>query len=60
MNFTPGYYWAYRSKNQQMPEIVRLTKSGWDFMGGNPRMGRPYKVLYKIENFDETKVIEYE
>lgn len=51
VNYIPGYYWIYRHKGQQFPEIARLTKNGWDFIGGNNKMGKPYEVLCPIEPY---------
>jgi hypothetical protein len=53
MNLAPGYYWIYRFKNQQMPEIARLTKNGWDFFGGNEKMGKPHQIMYRVDDFDK-------
>lgn len=50
-NYTPGYYWVYRFKGQQKPEIAVLTKNGWDFIGGNGKMGRPFEILYRVEDY---------
>ena len=51
-NYVPGYYWVYRFKGQQTPEIARLTKNGWTFIGGNLKMGKPFHVIYKVDDFD--------